>query len=222
MVTTATNGDGGVVGKCMTEIIDGGSIESLRYYLSRRTVLEMLRDRGYAVSELDLTRSLHDFRTEFTNKIELERLQISASNCSDKVLVVFMGTEEVKTKEIRDLFLQIGNRESLKGLVLILQNKMNHFAKKELVKWPFKVEVFQITELLLNITKHSLQPKYEMLTAAQKQHLLAKYKAEEKQLPRMLKDDAIARYYGLEKGQVLKITYNGGLVDSTVTYRCIG
>lgn len=41
------------------------------------------------------------------------------------------------------------------------------------------------------------------------------------QLPRMLETDAIARYYGLEKGQVVKITCSGGLVDSLVTYRCV-
>lgn len=37
----------------------------------------------------------------------------------------------------------------------------------------------------------------------------------------MLENDAIARYYGLEKGQVVKITYNGGITDSWVTYRCV-
>lgn len=41
------------------------------------------------------------------------------------------------------------------------------------------------------------------------------------QFPIMQKDDAIARYYGLEKGQVVKITYKGGMTDSLVTYRCV-
>ncbi|KAJ6944455.1 hypothetical protein NC652_009750 [Populus alba x Populus x berolinensis] len=36
---------------------------------------------------------------------------------------------------------------------------MNYFAKKEPEKFPFKVEVFQITDLLVNITMHVLQPK---------------------------------------------------------------
>ncbi|KAI7998817.1 DNA-directed RNA polymerase V subunit 5A [Camellia lanceoleosa] len=34
--------------------VDEGSKESLRYYLARRTLLEMLRDRGYAVSSSDI------------------------------------------------------------------------------------------------------------------------------------------------------------------------
>ncbi|KAM6563537.1 hypothetical protein CsatB_023535 [Cannabis sativa] len=40
-------------------------------------------------------------------------------------------------------------------------------------------------------------------------------------LPRMLKEDAIAEYYGLQKGQVVKISYTGGISNSYVTYRCV-
>ncbi|KAG8656709.1 hypothetical protein MANES_04G165700v8 [Manihot esculenta] len=180
----------GSVSKCMAEFVDQGSAESLRYYLSRKTILEMLRDRGYDVADLE-------------------------------ILVVFMGSDEIRTAAIRGLLCQIPNKESLHGLILILQSKMNHFARKELDKLQCKVETFQITELLLNITKHVIQPTYEILTAELTQQLLNKYKTEDKQLPRMLETDAIARYYGLEKGQVVKITCSGGLVDSLVTYRCV-
>lgn len=41
------------------------------------------------------------------------------------------------------------------------------------------------------------------------------------QLPRMLKKDAIAQYYGLERGQVVKVTYSGEITESHVTYRCV-
>lgn len=41
------------------------------------------------------------------------------------------------------------------------------------------------------------------------------------QLPMMRGDDAIARYYGVEKGQVVKVTYADGIPTSMVTYRCV-
>ena len=41
------------------------------------------------------------------------------------------------------------------------------------------------------------------------------------QFPRMLENDAIARYYALEKGQVVKVSYSGTFTDSLVTYRCV-
>ncbi|WOH12486.1 hypothetical protein DCAR_0831990 [Daucus carota subsp. sativus] len=73
----------------------------------------------------------------------------------------------------------------------------------------FKVEIFQITDLLVNITKHELKPKHRVLTNEEKEELLKKYSVDKKQLSRRTVKDAIARYYALEKGQVLEITYNG-------------
>ncbi|KAM3293139.1 hypothetical protein ACQJBY_036607 [Aegilops geniculata] len=90
---------------------------------------------------------------------------------------------------------------------------------KEMFK--FKVDVFQITELLVNITKHVLKPKHEVLTAEEKAKLLKEYNVVDSQLPRMLETDAVARYYGLGKGTVVKFTYDSELTVDHVTYRCI-
>ncbi|XP_061989438.1 DNA-directed RNA polymerases II and IV subunit 5A-like [Rosa rugosa] len=43
-----------------------------------------------------------------------------------------------------------------------------------------------ISELLVNVTKHVLQPKYEILTAEEKKHLLRKYKLEDKKIEQPL------------------------------------
>ncbi|KAF7048510.1 hypothetical protein CFC21_057264 [Triticum aestivum] len=90
---------------------------------------------------------------------------------------------------------------------------------KEMFK--FKVDVFQITELLVNITKHVLKPKHEVLTAEEKAKLLKEYNVVDSQLPRMLETDEVARYYGLGKGTVVKFTYDSELTVDHVTYRCI-
>lgn len=70
----------------------GGSLESYRYYLSRRTVLQMLNDRGYAVPNSELTRSLTEFRFTFGDKSDLESLRLCLplrSNPSKKVTFLF-------------------------------------------------------------------------------------------------------------------------------------
>ncbi|KAK3228844.1 hypothetical protein Dsin_000725 [Dipteronia sinensis] len=224
MAAKCGGGGGGDSSECITKYADKVSLESQRYFLSRRTVLEMLRDRGYDVSDSELAFSLTEFRSIFGYKPDPERLRFYfslRSNPTKKMLVMFLGTDQVKTKDIREMFMQIVNRESLQGLILILQSKVTAYAKKEMEKFSFKVEFFQITDLLVNITKHILAPKYEILNAAKKHKILKKYEVEEKQLPWMLETDAIARYYGLEKGQVVKVTYCGGIVDALETYRCV-
>ncbi|KAK6119223.1 hypothetical protein DH2020_047038 [Rehmannia glutinosa] len=185
-------------------MVDTGSVESHRYYMARRTLIEMLHDRGYLVDnmEAELCRSLADFRAAYGDKPEPESLRLIACRATDPSR-------------------KIMNKEMLDRVILILQSKMNSHAQKVLVEYPVKVETFPITELLINITKHFLAPRHEILSPEEKDKLLNKHSVEGKQLPKMLENDAIARYYGLEKGHVVKVTYSGGVTGTIVTYRCV-
>ncbi|KAK7396183.1 hypothetical protein VNO78_17003 [Psophocarpus tetragonolobus] len=209
---------------CLSKLIDDGTVESHRYYLSRRTTLEMLRDRGYSVPSHDIHLSLSDFRHMHGPSPHPDRLRLTlthSSNPSKRVLVIFCGPGIVKVNAIRNIAGQIVNRDTLTGLILIVENHITSQALKAVNIFSFKVEIFQITDLLVNITKHVLKPKHQLLTDKQKKNLLKKYNIEEKQLPRMLQTDAIARYYGLERGQVVKVTYSGEITQMHVTYRCV-
>jgi len=213
------------VAACISSMIDrGGSVESHRLFLARRTALEMLRDRGYSVPEDELARTLPEFRAWWADKPELERLAFSttlASDPSNKVKVVFCPPEPVKIALIREIYNGV-KEENLSRLILILQSRIMSRAKESIKDiFPFKVDTFQITELLVNITKHVLKPKHEVLTAEEKAKLLKEYNVVDSQLPRMLEIDAIARYHGLGKGTVVKVTYDSELTGNHVTYRCI-
>ncbi|KAL2895890.1 DNA-directed RNA polymerase V subunit 5A [Bienertia sinuspersici] len=216
--------NGEAVGRCLSSFVDEGSTESHRYYLARRTTLEMLKDRGYAVPSSEIQLSLSDFRNIYGPTPDPDRLRISTALTSDdskKILVIFCGPQLVKVNTIRGIAAQIVNKESLSSLILILQSKITNQAQKAVDLFSFKVEIFQITDLLLNITKHVLKPKHQVLSPADKRKLLAKYNLQEHQLPRMSLKDAIVRYYGLQKGQVLKVMYSGEMTQSHVTYRCV-
>ncbi|OWM78907.1 DNA-directed RNA polymerase V subunit 5A-like [Punica granatum] len=222
VMETAANGH--PLGQCLSTYIDQGSIESHRYYLARRTLLEMLHDRGYVVPQSDLNQSLEEFRAACTQNPDVERLRICSAHRSDhskRIMAIFCGPSIVKVNVMRHIGSQIANKDSLSGLILVLQSEITNPAMKHVENWAFKVEIFQITDLLVNITKHVLKPKHRVLTEDEKQKLLKKYSIHEKQLPRMLLKDAIARYYGLEKGQVVKITHSGEITGSHVTYRCV-
>lgn len=54
----------------------------------------------------------------------------------------------------------------------------------------YKYLFMQITDLLVNITKHVLKPKHRILTEGEKQVLLQKYSIEAKQVSRVYKDFA--------------------------------
>lgn len=68
---------------CISAMIDTGSVESHRYFLARRTVLEMLRDRGHAVPDDEIQRTLADFRSWWETKPEFDNLTVSYPLISD-------------------------------------------------------------------------------------------------------------------------------------------
>lgn len=70
--------------------IDKSSVESHKYYLARRTTMEMLRDRGYEVSGEDINLSLQDFRALYGERPDVDQLRISAQHRSDSSKKVFI------------------------------------------------------------------------------------------------------------------------------------
>ncbi|KAB1222239.1 DNA-directed RNA polymerase V subunit 5A [Morella rubra] len=177
-------GNGEILGPCLSSYVDDGSTESHRYYLARRTVLEMLTDRGYAVPTSEIELSIQDFRAIYGQNPDVERLRISTTHRSDplqRILVIFCVPGVVKLNVIRSVVTQIVNKETLSGLILIVQNHLTTQALKAVDQLPFKAEIFQITDLLVNITKHVLKPNHRVLTEQEKQRLLKKYNIQEKQ-----------------------------------------
>ncbi|XP_010319654.1 DNA-directed RNA polymerase V subunit 5A isoform X2 [Solanum lycopersicum] len=178
--------DGENLGTCLASFVDDGTVESHRYFLARRTILEMLKDRGFAIPNSEIDTTLQEFREKYGQTPDVERLRVSAMHRNDltnKVLVIFCGPNAVKVNVIRSILTQIMNKESLSRLILVIQNQMTNPALKAVELFSFKVEIFQ--------------------------------------LPRMSQKDAIARYYGLEKGQVVKVTYSSEIIETHVTYRCV-
>ncbi|XP_042486969.1 DNA-directed RNA polymerases IV and V subunit 5B-like [Macadamia integrifolia] len=183
------NNGGGGDRTCICNMVDTGSVESHRYYLARRSVLEMLRDRGYDILDSEINQSLHEFRSLYgPDMVDLERIRINASLVSDpsqKIVAIFCGIDKVRVAIIQGIYTQIMSKEiSLRPsrVILVLQDEITTLARKAVSEFSFKVELFKIHDLLINITKHVLKPKHEILTPAEKEKLMKKHSLEDKQV----------------------------------------
>jgi DNA-directed RNA polymerase I, II, and III subunit RPABC1 len=68
-----------------------------------------------------------------------------------------------------------------------------------------RFEIFERKELMMNITEHVLVPKHRPLSLEEKKELFDRYKVKDSQLPRILRDDPVVRYLGVDAGTVLEI-----------------
>jgi DNA-directed RNA polymerase I, II, and III subunit RPABC1 len=111
--------------------------------------------------------------------------------------------------------------ENVANAILVLRVDITPFAKQAVQEMSdsFRIEHFKEAELLVDITEHTLVPDHQVLTPNEKQELLKRYRLKETQLPRIQLNDPVARYYGLRRGQVVKITRPSETAGRYVTYR---
>ena len=187
------------------------------------TVLEMLQDRNYIIPDKYKNLSLNEFKLLFQNK----QLDIYVNNNHNKKCYVkFIHSNKIRPNIIRDYIQQIKN-EYLPGnedqLIIILKNKPNNTLLKIPKDPNFKcVQLFWMKHLLFNITKYELVPKFEELSNDDVNILLDRLNISSKlQLPVMLIDDPISKYYGYSSGTVCKITRKSPSAGLSINYRCV-
>jgi DNA-directed RNA polymerase subunit H (RpoH/RPB5) len=84
-----------------------------------------------------------------------------------------------------------------------------------------KCEYFYLDKLQFNLTKHRLVPNHIILTDDEVSELLDKYKIQLNQLPIIMKEDPVAKYYNYPVGSVYKILRNSHSCIDTDFYRYV-
>jgi len=169
---------------------------------------------------------LATFRSHYaSNGGNVDRNQLnfftnSRSNPGDQIFVFFSDERSVGVKTMRKL-LTILEEKSIQRGIIVFPGNMTPSARKVIVAMAatYRLEEFSESDLLVNITHHTLVPKHEVLTPDEKKLLLQKYRLKETQLPRIQLADPVARYYGLRRGQVVKITRPSETSGRYASYR---
>jgi len=107
------------------------------------------------------------------------------------------------------------NKLDIKHAIIIYADNITSVAKTMVENLKdIKLELFNIDELQYNITKHKLVPKHTKLT--DEEATIFK-KTQGIKFGSILRTDPISRFYGYERGDIIKVTRTGGIV----TYRIV-
>lgn len=204
--------------------------EVYKLWRIRKTVMQMCHDRGYLVTQDELDQSLEQFVEQFGNRPsegrpsrgDMSVLVAHNDDPTDLMFVFFPEEEKVGIKTIKQYCTRM-QEENISKAIVVVQTGMTPSAKQALVDMApkYMLEQFLETELLVNVTEHELVPEHVVLTADEKAELLARYKLKEHQLPRIQQGDTIARYFGLKRGQIIKIIRPSVTAGRYVTYRIV-
>lgn len=73
----------------------------------------------------------------------------------------------------------------------------------------------------LDISKHELVPKHELLTEEEKAEVMKRFSITPRQLPRMLDTDPMSKKLGAKAGDVIKITRKSETAGEAEYYRVV-
>lgn len=198
--------------------------EASRLYRVYKTVAAMLSKRGYMVPRELLQMTPMTFTQKFGDHPSRESLTILVEKSDDEsnqLFVFFPEEEKVGVKPIK-VYTDRMKEEGVTYAILVLRLDMTAFAKhavQELSSDICHIEHFKEAELLVDITEHTLVPEHIVLSQNEKAELLKRYRLKEMQLPRIQPNDPVARYYGMKRGNVVKITRPSETAGRYVTYR---
>jgi DNA-directed RNA polymerases I, II, and III subunit RPABC1 len=142
-----------------------------------------------------------------------------APDCGS-IYVEFLDDNTLGTEQMRKFGKWCAEQHHAAGII-VSNVPVSSAAKKEIPKFAewTAIEWFLEDDLLVNITHHDLVPTHVILSRDEKLALLKRYRLKETQLPRILVRDPVAKYFGMRRGQVVKIIRKSETAGRYASYR---
>nr|XP_008509867.1 PREDICTED: DNA-directed RNA polymerases I, II, and III subunit RPABC1 [Equus przewalskii] len=175
-----------------------------------------------SLEQLDQT--LEEFKAQFGDKpsegrprrTDLTVLVAHNDDPTDQMFVFFPEEPKVGIKTIK-VYCQRMQEENITRALIVVQQGMTPSAKQ--VGPPRPGRRGRLRDNLGALSQ--LVPEHVVMTKEEVTELLARYKLRENQLPRIQAGDPVARYFGIKRGQVVKIIRPSETAGRYITYRLV-
>jgi DNA-directed RNA polymerase I, II, and III subunit RPABC1 len=195
-----------------------------KLFRSRKTILEMISDRGYVISKDLIVENKDDFKKLFYSKNLDFRVEQEGKV---PIYIKWMLNFKIKPNMIKETIDNIReehfSNNSTSKIILITKAKPNTNISKIFKDKEFRgTELFWLNTVIFNITHHILVPKHTKMNEDEVKKLLGELFIHNKfHLPLMLKSDPITRYLDLSSGDVCRITRYSPTSGQYYSYRVV-
>lgn len=188
-----------------------------------RHSVELLQLRNEEIK--DFEKELFEYQT---NRFYSEIINVNTKN----IAVIYAFSKDsfkdfwsnIRNKSVDEIKEEYGKLK----IILILNDYPSSITYQALQKKELQlaaeegfIQIFLMQELMYNPTKHELVPKHEKMNNEDVKVLMENLKLKAKtQLPFIQKTDVIARWLGIQSGDVVKITRYSPTSGKSYYYRC--
>jgi DNA-directed RNA polymerase subunit H (RpoH/RPB5) len=146
----------------------------------------------------------------------------------DRLIVYFPDAKkdkkELGVEAVNEAIEELMNNKA-KNAIMITPKPISSAARKRIEELPsYNITVFLDNEMTYDPTEHYLTPEHIPLSVEEQRDFLERNNISIDQLPIILTNDKIVRYYGFRQGQVIKIkrtNYYDSMVQETIGYRAV-
>eukprot|EP00744_Colponema_vietnamica_P013671 GILI01019159.1.p1 GENE.GILI01019159.1~~GILI01019159.1.p1 ORF type:complete len:221 (-),score=40.58 GILI01019159.1:47-709(-) len=204
-----------------------------RLYRVMKTVNEMCADRRMPIPMEWCAKSLDDFKSRYCTVDGVVNRNSMSAHCTAEfhekeddnggvcMIVFFNDADSMTAQHVKD-YVSIVKQESVNRVLIVHREKLSATARAAVAgisSSDFRIECMEEERLVVNVTRHELVPKHEHLRPNELKDMLKGHSLKEHMLPRILSSDPLVVYFGLQRGDVLRITRKSETAGQYVTYR---
>jgi len=126
--------------------------------------------------------------------------------------IYFIRGEKVGIDNMRDIK---EAADKYHAIIIIYDDAITPSAKVAITR---KMQLFHVSELAFNITRHKLVPRHRLASPEETQAILRKFRVTREQLPRIPVTDPVIKYYGFPCDSLVIITRNFGVQIGVMEY----
>tara|TARA_B100001093_G_scaffold518375_1_gene602954 strand:+ start:1332 stop:1952 length:621 start_codon:yes stop_codon:yes gene_type:complete len=196
---------------------------------SWKTCIELATDRGYIINENYKKVQIKEFKHMLNDKeANIDIICNESEGNNNNILYIkYILALKIKPSSIKEIYEEIKQKvNEIKNieLILILKSKPNNsILKLQKDKSYGDIQIYWCKQLQFNVTKHELVPKHRKISETEENKIMNRYSLTSKhQLPVLLKDDIISKYYNFKSGDIIEITETKTSQNSNYKfYRCV-